>query len=422
MQLKLLNFYKFLSNFANDLVGAFVPLIIYSVTGKLFVALLYLCVKEAIRLGFALMLRNKMQKNPQIFLLLRIITLTLYNVFIIVLDYNVWVGVCGICIFFALDQCFKYQSAELIYNFSSIDKGGKSLGITRLFEKLGVIASMLIGGFLLDIDRVLVVIISLSLYAISLIPLIIYYVKSRRSKTFNKDAISNAMESFNHDTKHSAYNKKIIRRIILGYAFVYFIFCTLDVFPTFYQLELFLQGSNKFALAGIFNALFNAGFGLGSVIVGKQNDKIDLTRHVQVSCFIIAISMLLFTFVKADAIVFMLFAIDGFVYSYLSVFILQRFLVKSRILGVSNWAILFREWASVACYVVMFGISVIFSVLPEVLIYPMYLITAATFIYCIYLIPKNEEKTRKLLVDFLEDNEIKSDKEEIEEKSNEVKA
>jgi len=363
-----------------------------------------------------------MQKNPQIFLLLRIVTLTMYNVFIILLDYNVWVGVCGICVFYAIDKCFKYCSSELIYNYSSINKGGKSLGITRLFEQLGIIASILIGGVLLDINRVLVVIISLVLYAISLVPLIIYYIKSRKSKTFNKDAISNAMEAFKKDTGHSTYNKKIVKKILLGYALVYFIFCSLDTFSTFFQLELFFQGSNKYALAGVFSALFNAGFGVGSYLVGKLNDKQDLTRHVQVVCSIIAICMILISFVKNEVVIYIIFAVVGFIYPYLSVFVLQRFLVKSRILGVSNWAILFREGASVICYITMFALSTIFSLLPKAVIFPMFLVIAGAYVFSIYLIPKNEEKTRKLLVDFLEDNEIQNEERINDNKNSEIKA
>jgi len=47
-QLKLLNFHKMLANFANNLVGAFIPLIIFQATGKLTYAIIYLlCNKNA---------------------------------------------------------------------------------------------------------------------------------------------------------------------------------------------------------------------------------------------------------------------------------------------------------------------------------------------------------------------------------------
>ena len=422
MQLKLLNFYKFLSNFANNLVGAFVPLIIFNVTGNITIAFAYLLAKETIRFVVTFLLKNKMQKNPQIFLLLRIITLTMYNIFIIMLDFNVWVAIIGICIFYAIDQCFKYVSSELIYNYSSLNKSGNSLGITRLFEQLGIIASILIGGVLLDIDRVLVVVISLGLYSISLIPLIIYYIKSRKSKSFNKDATSNAMELFNKDSKHSRYNRKIIIRILLSYALVYFVFCSLDCFSVFYQLELFFEGSNKYAMAGVFSAIFNAGYGLGSFIAGKLNDKIDITRVVQLSCALISLCMILLAFADSEVIIYIVFAVVGLVYPFISVFVLQRLLVKSRIIGVSNWAILFREGASIICYITMFGIGTLITLLPQIMIFINFIVISAAFVYSIYLIPRNEEKTRKLLVDFLEDNEITDEEKEKSLKESEIKA
>ena len=175
MQLKLLNFYKFLSNFANNLVGSFVPLIIYVQTGKLYIAFLYLVCQQAIRLATSYFLRNQMRNNPQMFLLFRIVTLTLYNVFILLIDVNLWVGVVGVCVFLAIDTSFKYSANEYIYNYSSLNKSSKSLGLTRVFEEFGLIASLLIGGYLLDVNTVVVIIISLGLYFISLIPLLIYY-------------------------------------------------------------------------------------------------------------------------------------------------------------------------------------------------------------------------------------------------------
>ena len=106
-QLKLLNFHKMIANFANNLVGAFVPLIIYQATGSLTYAVLYLVCSNFLRLAFELILKNLYGKYPQLFLLLRIIPITLYNVFIFVLDVNLVLGVIGVCIFLALDHAFS---------------------------------------------------------------------------------------------------------------------------------------------------------------------------------------------------------------------------------------------------------------------------------------------------------------------------
>jgi hypothetical protein len=87
-QLKLLNFHKMIANFANNLVGAFVGLIVYQTTNSLPLAITYFVFDNLIKLIFVLCLRKLYGKYPQLFLLLRIIPITLYNVFIFVLDYN----------------------------------------------------------------------------------------------------------------------------------------------------------------------------------------------------------------------------------------------------------------------------------------------------------------------------------------------
>lgn len=416
MQLKLLNFYKFLSNFANNLVGSFVPLIIYVQTGKLYIAFLYLVCQQAIRLATSYFLRNQMRNNPQMFLLFRIVTLTLYNVFILLIDVNLWVGVVGVCVFLAIDTSFKYSANEYIYNYSSLNKSSKSLGLTRVFEEFGLIASLLIGGYLLDVNTVVVIIISLGLYFISLIPLLIYYFRSRKEKSFNKDATSNAFETLSKDIHYGKYGKKIIYKILLSYFVVYFIFCSYDIFKTTFTLELFANGSSKYALAGIIGAVFEATYGVGSYIAGKLIDKYDTTWLARVACVVMGLCVLSFTFVQSNISLYMLFAIIGLVYPFLSLFVLQRMLVKSRILGVSNSAICNRECACDASYLVYFGLALLFSLFPKVVFFPVYIAIAVSLFISAWLVPENEEKTRKLLVDFLEDNEILNEEKVVEEK------
>ena len=171
-QLKLLNFHKMIANFANNLVGAFVPLIIYQSTGSLIYTIIYLVAQNCLRLIFELLFKNLFGKYPQLFLLLRIIPIALYNVFIFVMDINLIVGVIGVAIFLSLDYAFNVLPKEIIFNYSSLSqKSDKSIGVTRLFEQIGVIVALVVGGFLLDINKTLVLIIALVIYAISVIPL-----------------------------------------------------------------------------------------------------------------------------------------------------------------------------------------------------------------------------------------------------------
>ena len=229
-------------------------------------------------------------------------------------------------------------------------------------------------------------------------------------------------ETFSKDVKHTAYNKRIIVKILLGYALVYFIYGSVDTFISNYQFELFFNGNDKYAIAGIFSAIYNATYGIGSYLAGKLNDKHDITRLAQTSAILISISMVLFAFVQNEIVIYLLFALFGLTYPFITVFVFQRLLVKTRILGVSNWAILIRENASVLSYIITFGFCLIVSVLPKVVFYPIFLFIALGMAIASYLIPKNEEKTRKLLVDFLQDNEIQNNERPAEQENNTIKA
>lgn len=408
MQLKLLNFYKFLSNFANNLVGAFVPLIIFIETGELYIAFVYLVVHCIIRMVANYALKNQIRKRPQIFLILRIFTLTGYSIFILLLEQYLWLSVIGICIFLSLDYSFKLSANEIIYNYSSLNKSTDSLGITRVFEQLGIIVSLLIGGFLLDQNRELVVIISLILYGFSVIPLGFYYVKSKKSTAFNKDAVSNALLTFEKKVEHTKVGKKIVFQILLTYCIVYFIFSSFDVVRNIYAFDLFISGSQSYGQVGIFSAIFNATFGLGSYFAGKLNDRYDIMWLVQLTCVIMGLSVIAFTFTSSIYVIYILFGLTGLFYPFLSLFVFQRLIVKSRILGVSNSALLARDNSAVGSYTFIYLIAMACSLLPTITLVPIYIIIGALMLFSTYYVPKAEERTRKLLVDYLQNNEIRN--------------
>ena len=409
MQLKLLNFYKFLSNFANNLVGAFVPLIIFIETGELYVAFLYLVIHHAIKIVINYALKNQLRKRPQVFLILRVFTLTGYSVFILLIEKYLWLSVVGICVFLAFDSSFKLSANEIIYNYSSLNKNTDSLGITRVFEQLGIIISLLIGGFLVDINRELVVIISLALYGVAVIPLVIYYIKSKKSSLFNKEAVSNALLTFEKNLEHTAFGKKLIFHILLTYCTVYFIFSTFDVVRTIYSFDLFISGSPSYGQVGILGAIFNGMYGVGSYFAGKLNDKYDIMWLVRLTCVIMGTSVLCLSFVNNMMVVYLLFGLMGGFYPFLSLFVFQRLIVKSRILGVSNSALLARDNSAVTSYTFMYGTALICSLFPVVTLVPVYIIIGILLFVSAYYIPKAEERTRKLLVDFLQNNEIQNE-------------
>ena len=411
-QLKLLNFHKMLANFANNLVGAFVPLIIYQATSSLTYAMIYLVCNNLLRLGCTYLFKNLYGKYPQLFLLLRIIPITLYNICIFLIDYHLILSIIGICVFRSFDYALNNLSKEIILNYSSLTgNADKSLGTTRVFEQIGVIVSLIIGGYLLDFNKIIVLILSLSIYAISTVPLIIFYIKSRKQKTFNKDATSNAITTLRKNDKYKKISKKLTTKILFTYGIIYFSFALVDLLQTCYGLHIFIK-QGEFATAGILNAIFNCFYAIGFYVASIINEKKDITKLVSVISIIIGVSILLLYFVDISTlflVVCLLYGIIGFTYPFISLFVLERMLLKTRIMACSNKALFTRETSCVMAYIV--GYSLGFMGLLAIFIG-----TTVTMIASAIIIPQGEEKTRKNLVDFLQNNEYASNA--TEQKSN----
>ena len=401
-QLKLLNFHKMIANFANNLVGAFVPLIIYQSTGSLIYTIIYLVAQNCLRLIFELLFKNLFGKYPQLFLLLRIIPIALYNVFIFVMDINLIVGVIGVAIFLSLDYAFNVLPKEIIFNYSSLSqKSDKSIGVTRLFEQIGVIVALVVGGFLLDINKTLVLIIALVIYAISVIPLISFYAKSKNQKTFNKDATSNAINTLSKNEEYYKKSKKLTFKMLLSYGIVYFSTAFFDMTSTTYSLFVFIS-RGEFALAGILNAVFNSLYALGFYLADILNNKKDITKLVSVFACVIGVLIMALPFIaisKYFVLICLVYGIIGFCYPFISLFVLERMLIKSRIMGVSNKALFARETGCVSAYCI--GYACGFFGLIGIFVSIMITMCSAAFI-----IPTVEEKTRKNLVNYLQNNEI----------------
>ena len=404
MQLKLLNFHKMLANIATNLVGAFISLIIYQASGSLVLPCIYLLCMYTVRLLCNIALRKFYFKCPQLLLLLRVIPMLFYNIFILLLDVNLILGVVGTCIFVGINDSINICSKEVILNYSSMDNSGSnSLGITRLFEQAGVIIAFVVGGFLLDVNTTLVVCISMGIYIISVIPLFIYYIHSRKSKSFNQDATSNAIIAISKNPNLSSHRKKLVKSILRDYFIVYFMFGFVDVLNTTFNLYLFITGG-AFATAGIFSAIFNIAYAVGAYVFGKINDKHDTTILVSFACIVIAIATVILPFIDNIIVTGTIFALIGLCLPTMSIFVLQRMMIKSRILGISNNALMARENACVASYMTIWVLGLATAVICPLI--PIFIGIGASMVGSAYAIPKNEERTRKKLVDFLQDNEI----------------
>lgn len=418
-QLKLLNFHKMIAYFANNLVGAFVSLIIFQTTGKISLAFIYLFANYVLRLLLTLSLKKLYGKYPQLFLLLRIIPITLYNIFIFILDANIIVGIIGICIFNSLDNALNNLSKEIIFNYSSLSKKSEnsSIGATRLFEQIGKIIALLIGGYLLDLNRTLVVILSIIIYAISVVPLVIFYIKSRKQKTFNKDATSNAITTLNKKDELKAESKKLTSKLLWTYFLVYFSFAFVDVLTTTYNLFIFQQ-KGQFATAGILTAVFDCFYAIGFYIAGKVNEKKDTTILVSIFSIIISVCVIALPFIDIDRLFILICVIYGtiaFSNTFISIFVLDRMLTKSRIMACSNKALYMRETGCIVAYCVAYSFGLIGPL-------AIFIVIAITMFSSSALIPIGEEKTRQHLVDYLQNNEKINRKKNVRKKKNIAKA
>lgn len=403
-QLKLLNIHKMLANFANNLIGAFVSLIIYQATNSLPLAITYLMAVDSLKMVFTIAFKKIYYKYPQLFLLIRIIPITLYNLFILVLDSNLVIGTIGVCIFFALDQSFNNLPKELILNYSSLSEqnnSDKSLGVTRIFEQAGKIIALIVGGYLLDFNQTLVLILSLSIYTISVIPLLMYYIKCRKQKSFNKDATSNAIDTLSKAETTKTETQKLTGRILITYFLVYFSFACMDIIQNVFNLYVFIK-NGEFAMAGILNAIFYTFYVIGCYLAGLVNEKKDTTVLVSIISVVLGIAVILLPLTdvnKTFIAICLIYGVMGIGLPFMSLFVLERMLTKTRIMGCSNEALFMREAGCHTAYVLGYAFG--FIGLPAVFI------ASGISMFCASaVIPIGEESTRKDLVDFLQKNEV----------------
>ena len=403
-QLKLLNFYKIISNIATKLVGAFIPLIVMQAmgggSGSVIYGALSLVLIYAVRMGFNFVFRKYYEKYPQIILLLRIFTVLGYSLCIILIDTNLWLGVIGSVLFYGLDVSFKSLPSEILFNYASSESSeGKSpLGFSRLMEQLGILVALVVGGVLLDVNKNLVIVISMVIYIISVIPLVIYYIKSKNQKTFNKDSVSNATLLYDKKPELSVNAHKISRRILWCYAITYFVFCIQDVLGNAFNIHLFLNTSS-FGVAGYINAVYNACYGIGCYLFSYIDSKKETTPLIALSCVCSAMLVLSLILFPNFVWYYIVMALAGILYGFICTYVLARLLPKCRIMGVSNDALFFRENASNSSviFAIMFGM---FGSMVPVLI-----CNVVAMIMSSAVIPLNEEKTRKYLIKYLQNHE-----------------
>lgn len=407
MQMKYLQFHKLLSNFAQELVGAFIPLILYKETGNITLAISYYIIQRVILTIFDYIFKNQFVKRPQLFLLLRTIPMLLYYIFTLLIDTNVWIACTGILIFSGMSEAFKYIPTDSVYNYNSLNSGSNTLGITKVIERIGVVAAQLLGALFLDnLSKEILIVVSLTIYLISTLPLFISYFKYRKVSSFNVEGISNAQQTFVKDEEKAKKGKVITKKIFIIYSISYALLCMCDLNTSLFGLFLYVK-VDKYYIVGILSVLYYAIQIPFNYLVGKIDAKKDLLPYVVVSSivtgaftFTIGLLMLSSNFSNTLIVIsLVLFLLMGAMYPFVTIFFFDRMILKSKILGKSSAMIVTREFSGT--------LGQMLSVIPAIggSFMAAFVCMGIAFIICGATLPKVEEKTRKLLVNYLQNNQ-----------------
>lgn len=401
MQFKLLNFYKFVSNFATSLVGTFIPLIIYKATGSLRLAIVYLFCQCLSRLICNHIFAKLYVKYPQVFLMIRIVPLLIYNIFLLFLETHLVLSLVLIIVCFGMNLSFKNNANEILFNYSSSQKkSSKNLAVTRILECISSVISTLSGGIFLDFNPTALIILSMVLYIISVAPIFVYFIVNRKNKGFNKDFTSNAIVAYETDTVMNQKSKKLARNMVINYFMIYFLFCIMDNFTNFYTLHLFIS-EPTYAQAGYITAVFNVAKMISLMCVSWIGKKFDPYITSGIFAVIVGICTVVIPLIHNYVGIYALFVVFGFGYEVGSYFMMNAMMSKSRIAGVTNKVLLARQDGIMVGQMTSSLIVFIFNQIMPVFTFMLIGLIA----FAIYFII-SEEKMRKDLVNFLQNNEI----------------
>ncbi|MDR0850736.1 MAG: MFS transporter [Christensenellaceae bacterium] len=401
-QIKLLNFHKSIASFATGIIGTFIPLLIYQKTGSILFAFLFFASYLLLGVLFDTIFKKLYQKYPQIFLVLRIFPILIYVLSILLFDYNIMLGAVIVCIFQALSVSFQDLPKENIFNYSSGGQNtGKSLGWTRFLEQCGQVSAIVAGGLLLDyLNTYVVIIISVIVYLISAIPLLIYYFKERNNPTFNKESVSNAIETFKDIRIKNVQYRRVTRQMFLGYGTVYTLFCALDALMPMLMIYMFVNGAGSFAYAGYMQALWYLTFSGGQIFVSKIDAKKDTTKLAVGAALTMAALVCALPFaISHPWLILILVTIAGLCYGPISYHSMVRLLERSRIMGCSGHIIYGRR----------LGISIgpaIPSLVACAFLMPGFFVISGMVIAFAIFMPINDEAMRKNMVDYLQNNNL----------------
>lgn len=400
MQIKLLNFHKLIGNFATSLVGTFIPLMIYKATGSIRLAVLFLFGQCLCRLISNHIFRKFFIKYPQVALLTRTIPLLVYNIALLFLQEFMVVSIILITISYGVGLSFKNNASGVLFNYSTQNKTSKNLAFTRIVESISAIIACVAGGLFIDWNQTALIIFSLCLYIVSVLPLFIYFIFNKAKIGFNKDFTSNAAIAYDQDPELKQKRKNIVKQFANHFFMFYALFCIIDYFTNMYTLHVFIS-LPTFAMAGYMSAMFQVTKLLSLLLVDSISKKFDLKKVNFVFAIIGAIPVAVIPFIQSYVSIYILIGIFGFSYEVCSYFMMNSLLTKCKLVSGANRALFARQdginvgqMVTPLCVIIFNSITPVFFVMAGGLI-----------AYAVYTLIV-EERLRRKLVNYLENNEI----------------
>ena len=407
MELKLLNFNRIMANISTKLVGGFIPLIVYNnvASYKMELALLTLMLEYLLSLVFSAILKKSLIKRPQVYLFLRIIPIIVYEILLLFVSKNPIVCVIGIGVAYSISYAFKYIPTEVLFAYVNATKKvgtGRQLAISKTLEQLSIIIGVIFGGLFLDfLDMRIMIIVSISLYAIGAIPQLMYYITNKEKSQINQEYASYAHIALKESSQDKEFANSVSKKVRVQYAIFYFLQESWQAIYNMIPLLTFTI-TGMYTYAAIVTAIFDAVYGVGCLIASRLNNKKDLTIAATIMGVVVGISSILMVFVKADYIwfIYILSGLMAISYSFAYFFMYDRMLKKSKIIG--------RNTTCIINKIEMFMLSTCCIIATGFLGLPVaFYVGGGLSILSGVSIPYIEEKTRRMLVDHLEDNEIR---------------
>lgn len=407
MEQKLLNFNRIMANFSTKLVGGFVPMIVYKYVPehKLELALLTIIIQYFLSFLFGTIMKPLLIRRPQLFLFLRVVPIVIYEILLLYVANSPIACVIGIGVAYSFSYAFKYVPTEVLFAYVNATKKqgtGRQLAISKTLEQLSIIIGVIVGGVFLDnFDMRLMIIISIVLYLIGALPQLIYYLVTLKTRKVNQEYATYAHIALKEHSNDTKFANKVSKKIRVIYALFYFL---QESWQAAYNLIPLLAYTltGSFTYSAIATAIFDGVYGVGCLIAGRLNNKKDLTIVATISGVVTGLMSVAFIFITAENIwiIYIISAIMSFSYSFAYFFMYDRMLKKSKIVGRNTTCVInkINMFFLSTCFVTAFG----FIALPVV-----FCVGGGMSILSGVSIPYVEEKTRRMLVDHLEDNEIR---------------